>query len=190
MNWHEAVDALTCSELEYERRKMIAAALAARAAATPAAPASAPARNDAQVAPGSVAPASYVTMPEPVAVEPPRDAVTLLETALAAAADDAGRAALLAAASPRTREQLWARSTYRKIISDTEAAMAAEGRAFAALDAALNAAPDDAARRVILSAAGPQFVARWRAHRSDTEDAARRKYLALAGDVDASAPTH
>lgn len=185
MNWHEAVDALTCSELEYERRKKIAAALAARAAATPAAPASAPARSDAQVAP-----ASFVAMPEPVVAEPPRDAVTLLETALAAAADDAGRAALLAAASPRTREQLWARSTYRKIISDTEAAMAAEGRVFAALDAALNAAPDDAARRVILSAAGPQFVARWRAHRSDTEDAARRRYLALAGDVDASGPTH
>lgn len=180
MNWHEVVDALTCSDLEYERRKKIAAALAARATA-------APAPSDAQVAPAriprtdaGVAPPSYVTMPEPVVAEPPRDAVTVLETALAAAADDGERAALLAAASPRTREQLWARSTYRKIMSDTEAAMAAEGRAFGALDTALGAAPDDAARRVILSAAGPQFVARWRAHRTDTEEAARRRYLARA----------
>lgn len=176
-----ATDGSEYATQQAKRRAAIQAALALRAQQQ----AAALATCDAPVAPckpSTVASSNVSALATSNVAEQPRDPVAVLGAALDAAVDDAARATLLAAAPPKVREQLWARSTYYKFMADTAASVAADLRAFAALDAALSAAPDDAARRVILSAADPHFVAKWREHRTTTEDSARRRYLALDAD--------
>lgn len=177
MDWSDMAEWLkrpATFEYNLEQRRKVEVALAARNAAEAAATATV---------------AVPVVPTEPVVVvAPPVDPVTALEAALAAAADDTERARLLAAASPKTRELLWARSTYRKLRVDTDAAIAAERAAHVEFSARLDLAEDDAARLAIIRSEPPEFVQRWRFARADTEAAARRRYLAAAGgeSVDAA----
>ncbi len=89
---------------------------------------------------------------------------------LAHAASDAERLELLGKAAPQDLERLHGELTYRSMLSETAAAIAAERRAHAKFSAALEAAADDAERLAVIEAArrshGNGWLAEWSWQRS------------------------
>jgi hypothetical protein len=103
---------------------------------------------------------------------------------LDAAPDDPARLALLNAAPRKVREALSHQLWYRKFISDSADASAAQQAAFDAFSRQLDEATDDDARLQIIAAAqadpqrGHDWLAEWSWRRTATEEDGRRRYLA------------
>jgi hypothetical protein len=172
MDWIADYAGMTVQEVaERERIRKLAMAQQQRldaqavpARSKPAAPRKA---EPAPSAPPSVERASVAT---------PDDPVNALSIALDAAADDATRAALLAAAPKRTRELLQARLEY-------QAFMRPAVDPYDGFERALDAARDDAARRALIEGRDAAFLAEWAWRARATSEVWRKHYLAMvAGD--------
>lgn len=172
---------------EAEQRRAIAAQKAALAADAPteaAAATSVPAEggngeHGASTATRTPMPLKR-SVPPLAPAERNNDPVGELSAALDAAASDAQRTALLAAAPKQTRERFNAFLTYRKLIRDSNVDV------YAAFTGQLDAAADDAARLALIAQAqrdpqrGAAFLSEWTWRRSATAEDWRRRYLVMA----------
>jgi hypothetical protein len=108
----------------------------------------------------------------------PIDPVRALDAALNAAANDAERAALIAAVPRSVREQLAALSGYKVFMQD-------EPDPYDEFEHALCAAANDADRATLIAGRTPAFLVEWAWRTRATSDDWRRRYLALVDGNDA-----
>lgn len=168
---------------EAEQLRAIAAQRAAQAAADAstdsAATTAPPERSDAEQGP-STATHTPTPVKRSALAERHTNPVAALSAALDAAASDAERTSLLAAAPKRTREQLNTRLTYLKFTRDSSV------DPYTAFTAQLDAAADDSARLALIAQAqrdpqrGTAFLGEWTWRRSATADDWRRRYLTMS----------
>ena len=111
--------------------------------------------------------------------------MTLLYSVLRRAQNDQERLDALRAASPEDLHALYAGLIYRRLIAECTAAALQENASFAAFSAALEAAPSDAERMVVIDSAkaehGAEWLGRWLQSRSRTTEQHIRAYRETIG---------
>ena len=113
--------------------------------------------------------------------------MTLLYAALRRAETDAERLEALRAASPEELAALHGTLIYRNMIAECTAAALQENASFAAFSAALEAAPSDAERMVVIDSAkaehGAEWLARWVQSRTSTPEKWILRYREAIGTL-------